>query len=484
MIMQAAGKPVVDLGSQPGAAPPAGQASFREISPAEYDFSPVAQVSLDRNGRICCLNRAAADMLGGSKSALLRVPFLACIEKSYYRAFLDHLTTCVDMRMEVWTEIGMAEFTRSRSPIELRSAPGIDLVSGEVVCRTALVPTRSLSKERQIEEGLHRAKNVFTQVLANNALATAMISLATKRFVVANQAFYELIGLEEGDIVGRRSSDLGLCLSSAGQAQRLEDLWSIELNQDSEWILTTAHGKTVDVIASTRTVSSGGEPCLVLTLQDMSDLQRLKSDIVRISEQEQRRFARDLHDSHCQDLTAIVFFAEAIACSLDETDKENARQARTLADMVRKSADTAHRLASDLGALAVEQSGLAHALQELASRTRDRFGVECSLAAKGVKTIRDRVAATHLYRIAQEATSNAARHGHAKKIEVSLAVDDEQGVLKISDDGEGFFADNKSTGLGLRTMKYRAAEINGALRFESTPNVGTTVICSFPVRGA
>jgi signal transduction histidine kinase len=110
--------------------------------------------------------------------------------------------------------------------------------------------------------------------------------------------------------------------------------------------------------------------------------------------------------------------------------------------------------------------------------------VECSLAAKGVKTIRDRVAATHLYRIAQEATSNAARHGHAKKIEVSLAVDDEQGVLKISDDGEGFFADNKSTGLGLRTMKYRAAEINGALRFESTPNVGTTVICSFPVRGA
>jgi hypothetical protein len=111
-------------------APPLRESILRSISPAEYEFSPVGQVSLDRNGRIRCLNRASADMLRGSKSALLNVSFLACIEKSYYRAFLDHLTTCVGMRMEVWTEIGMAEFTRCRRPVELRSAPGIDPVSG------------------------------------------------------------------------------------------------------------------------------------------------------------------------------------------------------------------------------------------------------------------------------------------------------------------------------------------------------------------
>jgi signal transduction histidine kinase len=229
-------------------------------------------------------------------------------------------------------------------------------------------------------------------------------------------------------------------------------------------------------------VACGGEPCALVMLQDMSDLNKLKRDLVHISEEEQRRFARDLHDSHCQDLTAAVFFAEAIAASLDKTDKENAGQLRTLAEMVRRSIENAHRLAADLGALDVERSGLDQALQELASHTLERFGVACSFNSKGAKAIRDNALATHLYRITQEAVSNAARHGHAKKIDVALSVEADQGILRILDNGEGFSAGKKPTGLGVRTMKYRAAEIGGTLRFESKPKIGTTVVCSFPVK--
>ena len=480
--MQGTGKPVVDLASRAGPALPLGESILRSISPAEYEFSPVGQVSLDRNGRIRCLNRAAADMLRGSKSALLNVPFLACIEKSYYRAFLDHLTTCVDMRMEVWTEIGMADFTRCGTPIELRSVPGIDAVSGEVLCRTALLPTRSLSKQQELEAELYQAKHLFSQILANNAVATAMISVANKCFLTANQMFYELAGLEERDVIGQLASEVGLYLSSGGEAHRIEELWSREFYQDSEFSLITPHGKAIEVLVSTRVVASGGEPCALVMLQDMSDLNKLKRDIVHISEEEQRRFARDLHDSHCQDLTAVVFFAEAIAASLDKTDKENAGQIRTLASMVRRSAENAHRLAADLGALDVEKSGLAQALQELASHARERFGAECSFSSKAAKAIRDTAVATHLYRITQEAISNAARHGHAKKIDVALSVEEDQGVLRISDNGEGFSVTKKPKGLGLRTMKYRAAEIGGTLSFESKPEIGTNIICSFPVK--
>jgi PAS domain S-box-containing protein len=480
--MQGSDKPVADLASRPEVAPPLRESILRSISPAEYEFSPVGQVSLDRNGRIRCLNRAAADMLRGSKSALLNVPFLACIEKSYYRAFLDHLTTCVGMRMEVWTEIGMAEFTQCRTPVELRSAPGIDPVSGEVLCRTALLPTRSLSKQRELEAELHQAKHLFSQILANNAVATVMISVGNKRFLTANQMFYELAGLEERDVIGRLPSEAGLYISSGGEAHRLEELWSRDFNQDSECSLITPQGKTIDVLVSARVVACGGEPCALVMLQDMSDLNKLKRDLVHISEEEQRRFARDLHDSHCQDLTAAVFFAETIAASLDKTDKENAGQIRTLAEMVRRSVENAHRLAADLGALDVERSGLDQALQELASHTLERFGVACSFNTKGAKAIRDTTLATHLYRITQEAISNAARHGHARKIDVALSVEADQGILRISDDGEGFSAGKKPTGLGVRTMKYRAAEISGTLRFESKPKAGATVVCSFPVK--
>ena len=346
------------------------------------------------------------------------------------------------------------------------------------MCRTALVPTRSISKSRVLDQ----AKNHFFQILANNSVATVMVSIANKRFLTANKMFYELAGLEERDLVGRLAGNVGMYVTSGGQEHAFEELWAEKFGPDSELCLITPGGKAIEVLISTRVLESGGEPCALIMLQDMTDLNKLKRDIVHISEEEQRRFARDLHDSHCQDLTAIVFFAEAIAASLDKTDQANADQIRTLAGMVRRSAENAHRLASDLGALNVEQAGLIQALQELALHARERFSLECSFRTKAAKAIRDAALATHLYRIAQEAISNAARHGHAKKIDIALSVEGGQGVLTVSDNGEGFAITKRLTGLGLRTMKYRAAEIGGTLSFESKPTIGTLVTCSFPVK--
>ncbi len=223
-----------------------------------------------------------------------------------------------------------------------------------------------------------------------------------------------------------------------------------------------------------------GEPCALLMVQDLSDLKRLKHDLIEISEEERRRFGRALHDSHCQDLTAIVFYAETIAATLADKDVEIAGQIRTLAGMVRRSAESAHRLAAGLGGSVLEQYGLPHALQELASYARERYGVDCSLTIKGIKTIQNTAAATHLYRITQEAISNAARHGQAKKIAISLMVEGDEGILKISDDGQGTSPTEKSKGLGLRTMRYRAAELQGVLRIDSQPGSGAIIVCSFP----
>jgi PAS domain S-box-containing protein len=147
---------------------------------------------------------------------------------------------------------------------------------------------------------------------ALDAVATVTISVGSKRFLAANQMFYELAGLEERDVVGRLPSEAGLCISSGGEAHRLEDLWSGDFNWDSECSLITPDGKTIEVLVSARVVACGGEPCSLVMLQDISDLNKLKRELVQISEEEQKRFARDLHDGHCQDLTAAVFFAEPL----------------------------------------------------------------------------------------------------------------------------------------------------------------------------
>lgn len=482
--MQAAGKPVIGVGSHDATATP-GARLHREGSSAEYEFSPVAQIALDQSGRIRRINHAAAVLLRGSSSQLLEVPFVACVDRAYCRVFLDHLATCIHLRTAIWSEVVLAEFARCRTTIELRSLPGIDPASGDVFCRTALLP-RDVSERHQMDAELLQAKDLFSQILANNAIATAIISIKARRLVTANQMFYDLIGLNDRDVVRRSFLEIGLRVLKEGKDTRVEELWSSDANHDIECSLVTPHHGTIDIVATTRVMVFGGEPCALLMVQDLSDLKRLKHDLIEISEVERRRFGRDLHDSHCQDLTAIVFYAETIAATLADKDAEIAGQIRSLAGMVRRSAESAHRLAAGLGGSVIERRGLPHALQELASYARERYDVDCSLTIKGIKAIRNSAAATHLYRITQEAVSNAARHGQAKKIGISLMVEGDQGILKISDDGQrisltkGISSTKKSKGLGLQTMKYRAAELQGALRIDSQPGSGTIVVCSFP----
>jgi signal transduction histidine kinase len=219
-------------------------------------------------------------------------------------------------------------------------------------------------------------------------------------------------------------------------------------------------------------------------VQELTDLQRLKQDVVTISEEEQRRFSRDLHDSHCQDLTAIAFFAETIATTLDSKDIESAGQIRVLGDMIRKSAENVHSLAAGLSSQQIEQSGLAAALKDLAFRTGQRFNVVCAAKVDRKCRIRDTAMAVHLYRIAQEATSNAARHSHAKSIDIRLRLEADRGILQIADDGDGFSVEKKPDSLGLRTMGYRAAVIKGTLNIDSRSGIGTVVTCSFPASAA
>jgi PAS domain S-box-containing protein len=569
---------------------------------AEYRLSPIAHVTLDRNGCICRLNLAAANLLKGDKFRLLNVPFLAFVERSYCRAFLDHLAACIRLRQRVSTELMLASHTRSGALVELQSIPGVDQSGDGVICRTAIISkserelaTRAISGDRQyyaelfelspdailvqvegkiasanpgamklfgtenvdellgrsfleivhpdyhemvrerfqrvqqgeanlpiaeekfvrrdgrsvtvnvisrpavfqgkpailvlardvserleLEEGLHRAEDLSAQILANNSIATAIISLETERFLKANGFFCKLTGVDPSKIVGRSLSEIGWRLTTNEQDDIIKNLGPQSSIQSREAQVHRPDGSVTDVLASAKTVQFGGERCVLLMAQELTDLHRLKQDVVAISEEERKRFSRDLHDSHCQDLTAIAFFAETIAATLDSKDPKNAGQIRELGDMVRRSAENVHSLAAGLSSQQVEQSGLAAALKDLAARTSQRFGLDCCAKIDRRCWFRDTVLAVHLYRIAQEATSNAARHSHAKKIDIKLSLEGDLGILQIEDDGHGFSVEKKPNGLGLRTMEYRAAVIKGTLNIDSKSGFGTVVSCSFP----
>ena len=96
--------------------------------------------------------------------------------------------------------------------------------------------------------------------------------------------------------------------------------------------------------------------------------------------------------------------------------------------------------------------------------------------------IGDRDTAVHLYRIAQEATSNAIRHGHATVVFIRLAIDGNQVILTIQDNGIGIRStESPTSGMGLRSMRYRAGILNGSIDIAAMPEGGTRVCCRTPL---
>ncbi len=103
--------------------------------------------------------------------------------------------------------------------------------------------------------------------------------------------------------------------------------------------------------------------------------------------------------------------------------------------------------------------------------------------AKAPKTVKDLAVATHLYRIAQESVNNAIKHGHAKKIDVHLAVTAEKILLVVTDNGRGFVTSTRNPGMGLRTMQYRAGIIGATLLVQAKPGSGARIVCFLPRSG-
>jgi signal transduction histidine kinase len=145
----------------------------------------------------------------------------------------------------------------------------------------------------------------------------------------------------------------------------------------------------------------------------------------------------------------------------------------------------ARSLSHGLHPVEPESNGLMVALEFLAARTQSLFQTRCRFTCPQPVLIPDNVVATHLFRIAQEAVSNAIKHGKPGRIVISLTGTPERIQLAIKDNGAGMPArQRKNSGMGLRIMRHRAGMINGSLAIQNEPGGGTAVVCSAPVPGA
>jgi PAS domain S-box-containing protein len=211
-------------------------------------------------------------------------------------------------------------------------------------------------------------------------------------------------------------------------------------------------------------------------IRDITERKRLEKEILEISDREQRRIGQDLHDGLCQHLAGIELMSQVLEQKLARRSKAAAARAGDIAKNIREAIGHTRLLARGLSPITLESEGLMSALQELASSTQKLFGVVCKLDCEPPVLVRDYPAATHLFRLAQEAVSNAIKHGKAKRILIRLKAERGRMILSIIDNGSGFPAQIlKSKGMGLRIMQSRVGMIGGTLAFERNAGGGASV---------
>jgi signal transduction histidine kinase len=214
---------------------------------------------------------------------------------------------------------------------------------------------------------------------------------------------------------------------------------------------------------------------------EIEERAKMAREILHISSGERARIGRELHDSIGQEMVGITFLCRALQDELAENGADDAGRIGHVADQVESVIAGMKRIVRGLLPVDIMDKGLVVALGRLVRESEAMYGVECRFTCADEEACRiaDNALATNVFRIAQEAVGNAAKHAKPGEIRVELKVDKGVGELTVADDGCGIQKKDGHAGMGLKIMRYRAQLAHGGLSVASVPGEGTTVHCRF-----
>jgi len=209
---------------------------------------------------------------------------------------------------------------------------------------------------------------------------------------------------------------------------------------------------------------------------------QLEREIIRISEREQHRIGQDLHDGLCQYFAAVGCSVGSVKARLERAASPEAPAVQEIQDLILDGVQQTRALARGLFPVQNDEWGLPSALDELAASASRLQGIRCTFTSNASTAPIRNDCATHLFRIAQEALSNAIRHGAATEATIRLLFTNAALLLAVEDNGTGFVtADQDQRGLGLTIMHYRAREIGGRMTIGNRTDRGASVSCHVPL---
>jgi signal transduction histidine kinase len=208
--------------------------------------------------------------------------------------------------------------------------------------------------------------------------------------------------------------------------------------------------------------------------------QFLEVALLETSDRERKDLGRDLHDGICQQITGALLRCQVAQKELRAKELPEASHLRAIVELLDDSLSQAHDLARGLSPGDLEQGGLGPALKELARRVRETHELACEFEDDGGGGALDPAAATQLYRVAQEAVTNALKHGNPRHVWIRIRTDPAGVRLEVENDGRSLDLNNPA-GMGQRIMRNRAERVGGRLELKPRAGSGVLLQCVAPL---
>lgn len=362
-----------------------------------------------------------------------------------------------------------------------------DLDAGEGRLRHFDVRITPVVVDTRIAAAFLVAVETTAQIDAQLAIATQAcmiesmlegVAVIDKRGVIesTNPAFDALFGFERGALIGRKLVTLAERLLDQ---RRTLGLPSADGSVKVEFEAQRRDGSFFSVAAVLSAFEVGGGHHRLVVLQDVSERKQLERAVLQAVNREQYRIGNDLHDGLGQELTGISLLLRGVAGRLTSEYPAALPEIEGITRLVSNAIESTRALARGLSPVNLERGGLQDALEGLAMHAIDLYGVQVTFSHRTpAGRLLNAEVANHLYRIAQEAVSNAVRHGNARSIRLHLSIVHAKVRLTITDNGTGMPEDAlDAAGMGLKTMQYRARMLGGEVQFERAQPCGTRVVC-------
>ncbi len=314
-----------------------------------------------------------------------------------------------------------------------------------------------------------RRRALFSQVVAVNVALICAAALATGLLVGLDLDETEkvLVVIGVAAVLGLLANLVLLRARFTPLERLIEDMEKVDLSRPRANVPSSIDGK-----GGTAEVERIELAYLRMLRRLEAERRRTSSAALRAQEEERTRVARDLHDEVNQALTGVLLRLEAARERAPAELKPELAQTRSLAN---QAMEELLSLARQLRPTALDDLGLKAAIAGQVEELASHREVDATLAPEGDFSDLDDDVQLVVYRVAQEALSNAARHSEASQIGVSLKRRETGVELKVSDNGRGFSFADADQGLGIAGMRERALLVDGEVEIHSRPGEGTTV---------